>query len=148
MDSHRLLGSGAVGLANGAGATDMTTEIRLHYGRFVDLEDDLVIQPAGKNRRVYWVQCPTCGPQPPKTAIQEPWTRHAIVSHTNTTKVASCSVCGQDSPYKEILIPRERRRRNERCTNRCLNGKVYCACGCAGRCHGEGVCYCKEGSDA
>ena len=134
-----------MGLADGA---DMTTETRLYYGRSVYLEDGLVLIPAGKNKRVFWVQCPTCGPQPPLTAAHEPWACHALVSHDNVSGVALCFVCGQDSPYKEILIPREPKRAHERCTNKCLDGKVFCACGCRGHCHGEGKCFCKEATDA
>ena len=121
----------------------MTTETR-QYGRFVDLDNGLVYKPAGKNWRVFWVQCSACGPQLPVTEVREPWGRHAIVAYTNVSGVASCSVCGDDSPMKEILIPKEQKGRHEKCTNRCLDGKVFCACGCKGRCHGEGKCYCKE----
>ena len=115
-------------------------------GRFVNLEDGLVLVPAGKNRRVFWVQCPACGPQLPQTALHELYQRHALVRCNNVAGVASCSVCDQDSPTKEILIPRERKDSHERCTSKCLNGKTFCACGCAGRCHGEGTCYCGEAS--
>ena len=124
-------------------------------GRDVLLEDVLVVMPAGKNRRVIWVQCPTCGPQVPATAWNENRGTNAIVFHRATsfhgpdnTVPLICSVCNQDAFYKEILIPREQARRHERCTNRCLDGKTFCACGCRGRCHSEGTCTCKEDSDA
>ena len=115
----------------------MTTET---FGRDVILEDGLVVTPAGKNRKVIWVQCPTCGPQPPVTACN-PWSgRDATV--VRVTDLLACSVCGQDSAYKEILIPREQKKRHEKCMNKCLDGKAFCACACRGRCHSEGECFC------
>lgn len=123
----------------------MTTET--HFGRDVLLEEELVFLPAGKNRRVIWVQCPSCGPQPPATAWNPGRGRDALIYHAPDPTISPpliCSVCGQDSPYKEILIPRERKRAHERCTNKCLDGKTFCACGCRGKCHGEGSCTCKE----
>ena len=117
-------------------------------GRDVFLEDGLVVMPAGKNRRVIWVQCPTCGPQRPATAWNGNRGRYSTLFHDVAEPVPLiCSVCDQDAPYKEILIPREQARRHERCTNRCLDGKTFCACGCRGRCHGERVCSCKEAVD-
>lgn len=126
----------------------MTPEARLYYGRSVDLEDGLVLLPAGKNKRVFWVQCPACGPQLPETGRHDLYQRPSIVRRTNLSGVASCSLCGDDEPLKEILIPGERKASHERCTNRCLNGKTFCACGCLGRCHGEKICFCKEDADA
>ena len=125
-------------------------------GRDVLLEDGLVVMPAGKNRRVIWVQCPTCGPQVPETAYNKPRGTHATVYRTNAVRWVGrrertplvCSVCGHEALIKEILIPREQARKHERCTNRCLDGKTFCACGCRGRCHSEGTCTCKEDSDA
>ena len=129
----------------------MQTETLL--GRDVTLEDGLVVMPAGKNRRVIWVQCPTCGPQPPATAWNKARECHATVTHTqrrfseplDSPRILSCSLCGRDAPSKEILIPREQARRHETCTNRCLDGKTFCACACRGRCHSEGHCYCAAG---
>lgn len=127
----------------------MTTETLL--GRDVLLEDGLVVMPAGKNRRVIWVQCPTCGPQVPATGWHALRGRVATFYHEaalgKTPVPLICSACGQDAPYKEILIPREQARRHERCSRRCTEGKTFCACGCRGLCHGEGVCACKEGAD-
>ena len=131
----------------------MTTETLL--GRDVLLEDGLVVMPAGKNRRVIWAQCPTCGPQVPAAA----W--HALrgtmtLLHPEGTqrqhrpglwpapRPAICSVCNQDSPYKEILIPREQKARHEKCMTKCLDGKTFCACACRGRCHSEGECWCQK----
>ena len=130
----------------------MTTETQeTLLGRDVILEDGLVVMPAGKNRRVIWVQCPTCGPQPPATGWNERRECNAILFHVEDSCLEQglllCSVCGQDAPFKEMLIPRERKRRHEKCTGRCLRGQTFCACGCNGRCHGEGKCYCKEEAD-
>ena len=135
----------------------MTTETLL--GRDVLLEDGLVVMPAGKNRRVIWVQCPTCGPQVPATARTCIESASTLLHHKGThrqhrpglwpaPRPIICSVCDQDGAYKEILIPREQARRHERCTVRCLDGKTFCACGCRGRCHGESKCTCKEEADA
>ena len=132
----------------------MTTETL--FGRDVTLEDGLVVLPAGKNRRAIWVQCPTCGPQPPATAWNKARECHATVTHTqrrfseplDSPRILSCSLCGRDAPSKEILIPREQKDRlvgpglPQKCTNRCLDGKTFCACACRGRCHSEGRCYC------
>lgn len=125
----------------------MTTETLL--GRDVTLEDGLVVLPAGKNRRVIWVQCPICGPQVPETAWNKPRGTQAILFHHATISLGPdnvvpliCSGCGQDSFYKEILIPKEQKASHEECTNKCLDGKTFCACGCRGRCHSEGCCYC------
>ena len=117
------------------------------FGRDVTLEDGLVVLPAGKNRRVIWVQCPTCGPQPPKTAWNKPRGRESTLYHLRGPSWGKqnpliCSVCSQDAPYKEILIPREQKASHESCTNKCLDGKTFCACACRGRCHSEGRCYC------
>ena len=115
-------------------------------GRDVILEDGLVVMPAGKNRRVIWVQCPICGPQVPETVWNKPRGTHAIVYHLPGEQVVGsvyrCPVCNQEAPIKEILIPREQNRSHESCTNRCLDGKSFCACACRGRCHSEGTCYC------
>ena len=128
----------------------MTTETReTLLGRDVTLEDGLVVMPAGKNRRVIWVQCPTCGPQPPATAWNKPRRTLATLWHLpkgilpqGVQRLLICSVCGQDAPWKEILIPREQTRSHEACSRRCTEGKAFCACACRGRCHSEGVCYC------
>lgn len=130
----------------------MTTETLL--GRDVLLEDGLVVVPAGKNRRALWVQCPTCGPQVPATGWNGSRGRYATLFHDFDGAAPRqvpliCSVCGEDVPLvKEILIPREQKARHEKCTNRCLDGKTFCACGCRGRCHSEGVCTCKEKPNA
>ena len=122
----------------------MQTETLL--GRDVTLEDGLVVMPAAKNRRVIWVQCPTCGPQVPATAWNKPRGTHAIVYHPfgeqTVLSVYRCPVCNQEAPIKEILIPREQSRSHEKCNRRCLDGKTFCACACRGRCHSEGHCYC------
>ena len=121
-----------------------------HLGRDVLLEDGLVLMPAGKNRRVIWVQCPTCGPQPPTTAYNKARGTYATFYHEDVFRgwrvqaPLICSGCDQDSPYKEILIPREQARRHEKCMSKCLDGKAFCACACRGRCHSEGKCYCGE----
>ena len=125
-------------------------------GRTVTERDGLVFQPAGKNLRVIWVQCPACGPQVPATAPNESGV--ALVHHEGVQRQhrpglrplpfpVICSVCGQDGAQKEILIPRESKKRHEKCMNKCLDGKTFCACACRGRCHSEGKCACKEVAD-
>ena len=134
----------------------MTADIQETYlSSDVLLEDGLVVMAAGKNRKEIWVQCPACGPQPPKTAYNKPRGTYATLVHTPKETLPwgvqvphTCSVCGQDAPYKEILIPREQARSHEKCMNKCLDGKTFCACACRGRCHSEGRCFCKEEADA
>ena len=120
-------------------------------GRDVLLEDGLVVMPAGKNRRVIWVQCPTCGPQVPATAWNGNRGRYSTLFRVIESCVKQnpliCSACDQDAPYKEILIPIDVARRHDKCNVRCLDGKAFCACACRGRCHSEGKCTCKEVAD-
>ena len=133
----------------------MTTET---FGRDVILEDGLVVTPAGKNRRVIWVQCPTCGPQVPVTGWNELEGVQALVHHKGVQRQhrpglrplplpVICSVCNQDGAQKEIMIPRESKNSHEWCQSKCLDGKAFCACACRGRCHSEGTCFCKEVAD-
>ena len=99
-------------------------------------------------KHTVWVQCPDCGPQPPAVqwnAVRERWMAEPRVDlpfFSPLPRTLTCSRCDKDAPYKEIAIPRNGAGKRERCGQQCLNGKYECSCGCAGRCHGEGKCYC------
>lgn len=94
-----------------------------------------------------WVQCPTCGPSPPRLKHVP----HAIDGEIMTTldfgdnychDELVCSGCGEKGVRRECLIPV--RQGAGRCGKRCWNGKYECACVCEGLCHSEGECFCKK----
>ena len=127
-----------------------------HVRSGVVFEDGLVvarIQSYGQSKmiRSFWVSCPQDGPQPP-WILPEGRAAYFFVSKVdpptrwerNKQTFALCGVCKTDGPLREAIIPIEKSGSHERCTRKCINGKSNCNCGCRGRCHGEGRCYCEE----
>jgi hypothetical protein len=133
------------------------TDIRTYYIKApVSRQNGLVIQPVqnygqSKVMRSFWVSCPNDGPQPP--VLKEgpehfPGTRIATRTQPpdrweKRPAMALCSVCEVDGPLRSATIPIEKSGSHEKCTRRCLEGKITCHCMCRGRCHSEGECYCE-----
>lgn len=97
-----------------------------------------------EKRAVFWVSCPSCGPQVPELVYSYFRSEWDLVHFLRTKEGewGACCRCKTRSLLREAIIPANRRGSHEKCTNRCLNGKSMCRCGCLGRCHSEGVCYC------
>ena len=103
------------------------------YGKVVDGKT------VHEQRRVFWVRCPRCGPQPPEVeylAHRKKWVLCKL------DELGFCSWCRRSGILREAIIPAVNRRPRGRCSDRCLNGRSVCRCACLGRCHSEGVCCC------
>lgn len=93
------------------------------------------------HNKTIWVQCPSCGPQPPIVR----WLRGTLTATVKSPKdsyeasLLTCSNCGGKAPYRKSKTPVNGK---GKCGSRCWNGKTVCNCICAGKCHGEGFCRC------
>ena len=111
---------------------------------------------SGKERETVWVDCINCGPQPP--FLGEVQSEGQVESWVLTrdelgTENLICSQCGNTALKREVRIPDRDVDRHESCNQKCLRVREtkltpFCACGCRGRCHGIGVCSCKEKAHA
>lgn len=106
------------------------------YGKVVDGKT------VHDQRRVFWVRCAKCGPQPPGVSYYERRREWHLQGSTEDSDKAFCSWCWETGPLREAIIPAVNRRPRQRCSDRCLNGRSTCRCACLGRCHSEGLCCC------
>ena len=137
----------------------MTTETRPAF--HVDVEGGVVSRhqwTPKKEREAVWVDCINCGPQPPllgegQRLYQGPMEPMVLTREAYGSKTLICSQCGNPATKREVRIPKRDIDRHEACNQKCLRVREtkfmpFCACGCQGRCHGIGVCQCKEGDGA
>ena len=105
---------------------------------------------AKDSRRVFWADCPNCGPVPPTVTTQArgkhyPETLTLVTDNTYPGQrplLGWCSQCGTTLlALREIMTPNKEPGPHKRCDRRCLEGKSVCRCACQGRCHGAGKCY-------
>ena len=117
----------------------------------IDPYRGLVFERYGYNdqRRIFWVNCPKHGPMVPSVTLDEGGWRLFKGLRTKEGEWAFCSYCHTKILLRMVIVPADKQKSNERCTNRCLDGSsghdAHCRCGCLGQCHGQSVCSCKGG---